>query len=359
VRILINLQGAELGGGQRVASQIASGLKARGHQIAVVAAREGPALAWFPSLSAFHAVDLTTLRRPGAIAKATSILRGYDVLYSHVAVGGQLAGAIACRAARKHHVAHQHSLVTFSKKGAIAAVQKQLYPRLLANTEFIAVAPHIQRELAASGIRNEHIHVVVNGVDMASGPGRKRSNERLTVGMLSRFNPAKRIDVFIAAAALLRSANARFIVGGSREDESPYAEDLRQQANAAGVDFVEPGGSVASFLKSLDIVCIPSEHEGMPLVLLEALALGKSVVASDIPAIRDLTEPSRAAHLVPVGNAQALAQAVRELIADPAERERMSDVGPDLIRSGYTVEQMVSASVHIVESCMAPSPHGA
>jgi glycosyltransferase involved in cell wall biosynthesis len=353
MRILINLQGAELGGGQRVASQIASGLKARGHEISVLAATEGPALAWFPPLRAFHPVDLTTLRRPAAIANAARILRGYDALYSHVAVGGQLAGAIASRAAGKQHIVHQHSFVKFSNKASIGAVQRAIYPRLLANAEFIAVAPHIGRELAASGIRPDRIHVVVNGVESATTPRRTRSNGRLTVGMLSRFNPAKRIDVFIQAAALLQSADARFVVGGSREDESPYAEELRRQASAAGVEFVEPGSAVGSFLDSLDIVCIPSEHEGMPLVLLEALALGKSIVASDIPAVSDVTEESHAARLVPVGNAQALAQAVRELIADPAERGRMSDVGPGLIRTKYTIEQMVSASVRVIESCVA------
>jgi glycosyltransferase involved in cell wall biosynthesis len=174
--------------------------------------------------------------------------------------------------------------------------------------------------------------------------------------MLSRFYPSKRIDVFIAAAALLRLTDAMFIVGGSPGAEVDYADSLRRQAKAAGVEIVEPGSSAGSFLDSLDIVCIPSEHEGLPLVLLEALALGKAVVGSDIPAISDVTEPSHAAHLVPVGDAGALASAVRELIDNASERKRMSKIGPELIRSRYSVEQMVSGSVRVIESCGTRRP---
>jgi glycosyltransferase involved in cell wall biosynthesis len=351
VKILFNLQGAELGGGQRVASQVASGLTSRGHQVGVLAAREGPALEWFPSGTAFKALDLTTLRQPGSIAKAAGILRGYDVLYGHVAVGGQLAGAIACRISGRRQVVHQHNPVKFSNQASIRTLQKRLYPLLLAGSQFIAVAPHVQRDLVASGIHEDHVHVVVNGVEEMTTSAPRRSHRRLTVGMLSRFYPAKRIDLFIKAAGMIRSADVRFVVGGSPGGDSAYTDMLRRQAGEVGVEVMEPGNEAASFLDSLDIVCIPSEHEGLPLVLLEALALGKSVIASDIAAITDITEPAHAAVLVPVGDAEALAGAMGGLISNPSERNRMAEVGPKLIRSGYTLKQMVDASVRIIESC--------
>lgn len=356
MRVLFNLHDAQIGGGQRVAAHIANGLALRGHTVGIMIGRHGPALDWFEAAHpTVHVLRLTSLRQPLAVAAAARLIRKYDVLYTHAHLGGQLASEVAARLAGRVHVIHQHNVVRFSVTGWISAIQRGLYPRLLGRSMFIAVAGHVKTELVASGFAPDHIVVIPNGVEVTSRGGNPVTNSRLRIGMLGRVDPQKGMDIFLEAVSLIGRESADFVVGASRGASPDYEAKMRNDAVTLGVEVVEPGSGGVAFLDSLDIVCMPSRHEGLPLVLLESLALGKPVVASDVTGIREVVGESGAAQLVTAANAQELAEAVKGLMGGPAERRRLSEAGPRLVQRCYSVEKMVESAVTTLERSTHPN----
>ncbi len=126
--------------------------------------------------------------------------------------------------------------------------------------------------------------------------------------------------------------------------DGPERAALERQLTAVGlIGRVEMVGAVApeqveAELRSADLFVFPSHHESWGLALVEAMAVGLPVVASDIPGIREAT--GEAACLVPLGQPAAWAAATGRLIADPAERGRLSAAGRERA-AGLTAEQAV------------------
>ena len=89
------------------------------------------------------------------------------------------------------------------------------------------------------------------------------------------------------------------------------------------MQFLGHRSDVGDLLAAADEFVFPSLYEGLGGAMLEAMARGLPIVASDIPALREVTDPD-GARLVPRGSAAALAKAIDELLADPQEREAMS-----------------------------------
>lgn len=107
--------------------------------------------------------------------------------------------------------------------------------------------------------------------------------------------------------------------------EGPLAGTLRGQARAAGLDaaFLGPRADVPALLAAADVVAVPSEWEGQPLVIQEALRAGRPIVASRVGGIPDLTGDDGAL-LIPPGDPGALAAAVLAVLDDPALAGRLA-----------------------------------
>jgi glycosyltransferase involved in cell wall biosynthesis len=97
-------------------------------------------------------------------------------------------------------------------------------------------------------------------------------------------------------------------------------------------------------MASLDIALyVPLESEGMSRVLFEYLAAGKAVVASRVGVVPEVLTAGEHAILVPAGDAAALADALRELIADPARRTRLGATGRTLVEARYSGARVAEA----------------
>ena len=85
------------------------------------------------------------------------------------------------------------------------------------------------------------------------------------------------------------------------------------------------GADLRELYRNADVFVLPSEREGMPLVLLEALAMGLPIVATDVPGNRELVSSGQNGLLVPLGDAAALRQALLSITTDPERYRRMSE----------------------------------
>ncbi len=206
---------------------------------------------------------------------------------------------------------------------------------------------HLQALGLAAAARSA---VIPDGVDVQRYRPRDvaLSHDRTPVVVLAcRLLAEKGVPEFVAAArALLEGGSrTRFVVAGEPDDGNPGAisrVQLDAWAREGAVEFLGNVQDTAPLLRDADIAVLPTRYgEGTPLSLIEAMACGLPVVATDVPGCRALVEDGVNGLLVPVGNSQALAEAVGRLVDDPLLRVRLGDAGRAMAVRGWSVERVV------------------
>jgi glycosyltransferase involved in cell wall biosynthesis len=349
MRVLFNLLDAGVGGGQQVALDIASELVRRGHSVGVIVPAPGPATERFAGLGAStHTAQLVSLRRPAVIPGAR-VARRYDLVYSHTSVPGEILAGMAAVVARRPHAVHRHVYPHFSPVPWIRAVQHFLYRHVQRRARTVAVARHVADSMVEVGIPRERIEVIPNGVDIPATPMPMRVDDGpVRFGLLGRLDPQKGGDLFVQAASQIGDG-AEFLLGAPGPTDA-YGDELLSAARKANVGAVMPAGR--EFLQTVDVVVLPSRYEGHPLTLLEAMALGKPVVASAVPGVREVLEPD-VALLIPPGDVEALAEAMRRLASDPELRAELGARGRRVVAERYTLARMYDRIVKFLEDTAA------
>jgi glycosyltransferase involved in cell wall biosynthesis len=146
-------------------------------------------------------------------------------------------------------------------------------------------------------------------------------NRRPVVLAVGRLAPQKGFSTLLDALGQLYAASPVLVIAG----DGPLRADLERHAGALAlaVRFLGNRNDVPALLAVADVFVMPSLWEGQPLILQEALRAGRPIVVSRVGGIPDLTG-EEAALLVPAGNTELLAEAVRRVLADPALAGRLS-----------------------------------
>src|SRR5262249_41826856 len=193
--------------------------------------------------------------------------------------------------------------------------------------------------------------VVVNGVDIArlgaaaAEPGEARAalgqpSSASVRGGAARFDPIKRLDLLLGAAARIADDAVRVVLIGRGSEE----RRLRERAASLGLGrrVVFPGEilDAARLFRGFDVYAATSAKEGMPLAPLEAMSLGVPVLASDIPAHRELLGDASPALIA--GTPERFADALRGLLADGAMRVTLAAEQRTRARSEFDVRHMLT-----------------
>jgi len=186
--------------------------------------------------------------------------------------------------------------------------------------------------------------ILPNGVDTSvfnPSTGRpelyRPAGARHVIGFAGRLATTKRPEDVIRLAAALRESHpdARVLIAGEGSRRPGY-ERLAREAGADNLTFLGYVADMPSFYAACDIVVLPSKTEGSSNMLLEAMACGVPVVASDIPPLREQLEPGVTALLYPLGNVGELTRAVRKLMAQPELRRKLSERGREVASRSTT-----------------------
>jgi glycosyltransferase involved in cell wall biosynthesis len=144
-----------------------------------------------------------------------------------------------------------------------------------------------------------------------------------------------------AMAAVLRSnAAVRLVLAGRPGSASErLREALRRTPLSDRVTVLGHRDDVPDVLAASDVFVFPSLYEGLGGALLEAMALGLPIVASDLPAIREVVAPGANAELVPAGSSDALSGSLSALVADPERRSAMGARSREIFEERFTLER--------------------
>ena len=164
--------------------------------------------------------------------------------------------------------------------------------------------------------------------------------------LVARVLKSKGVAEYAAAAARLKAErpDARFLLVGGH-DSNPDAIDEKDLARwtQAGLDYVGPQSDVRPWLAQSHVFVLPSWREGTPRASLEAMATGRAIVTTDAPGCRETVIEGENGLLVPVGDVDALTEAMRTLANDPARCRAMGERSLQIARARYDVEKVNAA----------------
>jgi L-malate glycosyltransferase len=205
------------------------------------------------------------------------------------------------------------------------------------------------------------VHICYNGIDLGQfcpGPSNRPPSlpeDALVVGVVCALRPEKGlltlVDAFARVRPLRKEMKLVFVGSGS------VLPDLRARAQEVGVaaDCVwEPATSdVAKWLRTFDIFVLPSLSEALSNSLMEAMACGCPVIASDVGGNTEIVRGGETGLLFEPGNAGALAEALNRLIKDPSLRKTLGENGEKMIRHGFSRAASASRMAEIYEELLA------
>jgi len=178
------------------------------------------------------------------------------------------------------------------------------------------------------------VHKISNFIDVDDTRRQWRTitetdNKTPRIGIVGRLVPVKRIDIFIRTLALLNQQGVacRGVIVGS----GPLLPELRQLTVDLGIaeqiDFKGFVNPAAAEMTKLDVLLMTSDHEGLPMTLLEALALEIPVVAHHVGGIPEVLDNGRCGWLVQDHSAEGYTQALAQSLSESADRKRKTDSG--------------------------------
>ena len=163
---------------------------------------------------------------------------------------------------------------------------------------------------------------------------------------------------FVAAARLLRAegVDARFTIAGYGEAGNPDSvpmETLDGWQREGLIDYLGQREDMPQVYAGAQLVCLPSWREGVPRALIEGAACGRALVASDVPGCREIVQHGVNGLLAPARAPDALAAALRQLLADAALRRRMGAAGRELALREFSLERVNEATLALYARLLA------
>ncbi|HID24209.1 MAG TPA: glycosyltransferase family 1 protein [Planctomycetaceae bacterium] len=230
----------------------------------------------------------------------------------------------------------------------------------------MAVSEPVKQELLKhADIPADEVTVVHSGVECPEKSETQRVLEPGHVPVVGTAGPleaVKGIPYFLEAAekVLATRSPVQFLVAGA----GPEEENLRRLARDLGIQsnvtFAPGFYDFSVSLEAMDIFCLPSLQQGLGTIMLEAMALGKPVIASGVGGVYAVVHDNETGLVVPPSDSDAMARRILELLDDPERARRIGEQARALVRDHFNVQEMVRRTVDVYRQSVAQTaqtPH--
>lgn len=347
-----------IGGAERQWEVLLPALVERGFHVTVLALQqEGPIA--------------EELRCHGVSVMCANVQNRYDVRGLHRAlrladgdldvivtrsIDAHVVGSVIARRTHAAHVTVEHSHYDLLP---LRPHQRILYRLVTRRAEAaVAVASSQLPVLERLGYPRSALRVIPNGVPVPQttrSPAETRallglSGSDFVIAQVAMLRPEKRVDIFVESVTHAHRSDPRIrglVVGDGTEGDRVRALCAR---TAGAVVAIGTRSDIADVFAAADAACLTSIGEVLPLSLLEAAALGRPLVATDVGGTRDLVRTNETGYLVPVNDVQAISAAISALAADPEHAAALGRGAQDLQRKHFSAKAMFEAYEQLLRS---------
>jgi glycosyltransferase involved in cell wall biosynthesis len=301
-----------------------------------------------------------------ALMELTNIIRRgqYDLVHTHSSKAGIL-GRVAARIAGHVPVIYSpHGLFFLGDHGPVKrriyCGAEQAAGRLC--DRIIASSPSERDVVLANRlIAPDKVVCIQHGIPIPTLPSSSdRTAQRAALGLpadvpvigtLARMVAQKNPLLFVDAAASVAKSypQARFMWCGDGELRAAAEARAHKHGIAAQCHFIGYREDAQAILPALDLFWLTSDYEGLPYAVMEAMAAGLPVVATDVVGSHDLLDGAVGV-LIPPRNPHALAQATVALLSDPARAQALGQAGRARILERFTVDRMLDQIIQLYET---------
>lgn len=364
-RILLLNTALDIGGAERVVASLARGMKARDRSVVVGTLKKKGSIG---SVLEEEGIEVVTLSgEPGRFAKYTAFRRiatlikerGIQIVHSHGSAS-LWEGALAKYLVPSARLIHTFHFGNYPHQRWQNKILERIGGRRA--SKLVAVGYRQRAAIAKSyGIREADIDVILNGVDEVPAIDDMRSRIRgsaspqVVIGSVSTLIEQKGIEVLLRAAKILkdRELDFRLVIVG----EGPLREALELQVEIDGLaDIVEFIGwideAASRVLPVIDVFVQPSRWEAMSIVILEAMAAGLPIVATDVGDNGRVIENGKSGLIVHPENHDELAETLALLISDETVRIGLGKGAQERQSAKYSEAAMMDSYLSVYRSAM-------
>jgi glycosyltransferase involved in cell wall biosynthesis len=361
-KVLHIINGDLYAGAERVQDLLALNLPRFGYDVGLVTLKDGLFATSRRAVDApLYPLGMRTRLDVGIARRVADVARAQDyrALHTH-SPRSALVGSMAATLHRIPLIHHVHGPTTHDTEQRVRNFRNAWVERLSVQkaAHLIAVSRVAADYAQSLGVPTARRSIVWNGVE--TPPAREPALAgRFTFGAVALFRPRKGIEVLVEAVAKLarvRREPFRVLMVGAFESRE-YEQKIKTLADARGVaDRFEWTGfttDVDSMLRRMDVFVLPSIYgEGLPMVVLEAMALGLPIVAAAVGGVVEAIEPREHGMLVTPGDSDALCADMDELARDHTLREALGRNARKRQIEQFSAQAMAAGVAAVYDRCL-------
>src|SRR6059036_1185941 len=275
--------------------------------------------------------------------------RGVSLVHTHSSVDSWLGG-VAAKSLGRPVVRSRHVSIPIRRRRALVY---RLADRIITSGEGVraivigaGIAPERVVSISA-GVDSERFHPGVSGKPVRDELG---LGDAPVVGLVANVRGSKGHNIFLeaAGAVLASKPDARFLIVGDGVGFDEVCRRVREKGLDPSVRLTGFRRDIPEVMAALDVLVLPSiRSEAIPQVIPQALAVGTPVVASTVGGSPELIRDGENGRLVPPGDARALADAILEILRDPARARAMACAGQATVRERYTIDATMARTAGV------------
>lgn len=221
----------------------------------------------------------------------------------------------------------------------------------------VASCAAAESSLFAIGVKPEKVTVVYNGIDLERFAKKRRMPRQPTIGIVARLSGFKGHDLLIRAMkqVVRKFPDARLLIIGDGPEKANLQKLVSQLQLSRQVEFIGFVNDVSSYLEQLNVFVLPSQAEGLPFSIIEAMAKGIPVVATRTGGVPELVLDGQTGLILDEATPDAIAGAITKLLEDKKLAQKMGAAARRRSRELFSVHPMVTQMETIIKEAVTRS----